>query len=116
VYDAWRQAKSGVTIEIKPHWDMTAFARPPQQFRLVQLVGDHEPQLLEVGTREYRLARIDERLTAGRTPLDILTAHNNEVVVLTAENRDQAMTLGRDALREKWIAADLDSMAESGVA
>jgi len=113
VYDVWRQAKSWVTIDIKPEQYVDAYASP-QQFRLIDSGAGHEPRLLEVGTREHRLARIEAQLMAGRTPKSILYAHNNEVVDLTAENRDQAIALGQEALREKQIAADMDSMAESG--
>ncbi|MGF6885498.1 hypothetical protein ABIA39_003960 [Nocardia sp. GAS34] len=118
-YSAWRQARAAVTIEIKPDASRAVFTNaPPPRFRLIDLGGDRRPQLLPVGRPEHLLARIGELAEEGRDPAAILSAlceRDNEKADFTAHSTDQqTLDLAREALSERRIAEDLDSMAKSG--
>ncbi|MBF6062794.1 hypothetical protein IU500_13565 [Nocardia terpenica] len=118
IYDAWRQAESGVTIQLKSDDHRGNYNERLPRVRLLDMGSGHEPLLVPVDAREHRLAHIGQQLSAGRHPsiiLDSLSEPNREVVTLTAEDREQAMALGREALLDKQIAEELDSAAAAGV-
>ncbi|ATL71416.1 WXG100-like domain-containing protein [Nocardia terpenica] len=117
VYEAWRRAKASVTIQIKPFGYLANYDELLPRFQLLDTGSGHEPLLAPLDAPEHRLARIGRQLAASEHPAYILRElkkPSREVAELTAENREQAVALGREALLDRQISEELDSAAAAG--